>query len=55
MMVRLQRDGEDTVVKEHFVSDDPRDLIGPPYMVAEHVFDEDALKGCYATRGKRPS
>ncbi len=31
------------------LSDDPRDLIGPPYSVAEHVFDEYGLEGCRAT------
>ena len=48
-LVRMRRreTGED--VQESFTSDDPRDLAGPPYMVAEHVFDEYSIDGCYAT------
>ena len=33
-------------VKQSFISNDPVDLTGPPYMVAEHVFDEYGLQGC---------
>ena len=40
--------------EEHFMSDDPRDLIGPPYKVAEHVFDEYGMDGCYATAEEVP-
>ena len=28
------------------ITNDPRDLIGPPYSIAEHVFDEYDLPGC---------
>ena len=44
--VRIGEDGER--IEEKFVSDDPHDLAGPSYMVAEHVFDENDFKGCYA-------
>jgi len=40
--------------EESFVSDDPGDLVGPPYMVVEHVFDEYDLDGCYATKDEIP-
>ncbi|OQX03685.1 MAG: hypothetical protein BWK73_38730 [Thiothrix lacustris] len=33
-------------VQETFISDDPLDLIGLPYSVAELVFDEYDLAGC---------
>ena len=36
-------------IEEGFLSDDPRDFAGPPYMVAEHVFDEYDIEGCYTT------
>ena len=29
-----------------FMSDDARDLNGPPYGVVEHVFDEDDVEAC---------
>ena len=35
--------------EEHFMSDDPRDLSGPPYSIAEHVFDEYGMEGCHET------
>ena len=35
--------------EESFISDDAQDWVGPPYSVAEHVFDEYAVQGCYAT------
>lgn len=36
------------------MSDDPRDLLGPPYGVVEHVFDEYGFGGCYATADEVP-
>lgn len=30
-----------------YISDDPRDLNGPPYGAAEVVFDEYDLEGCH--------
>ena len=33
-------------VQTHFVSNDPRDLSGPPYGVAESVFDEYDVEAC---------
>ncbi len=35
--------------EERFIRNDPCDLLGPPYGVAEQVFDEDDFEGCYAT------
>jgi len=40
---------------ERFMSTDPRDLLGPPYSVAEYVFDEYDLDGCYATADEAPN
>lgn len=52
-MVRMQgAHGDQT--EERFVSNDPLDLVGPPYMVVEHVFDEYDLDGCYATKDEIP-
>lgn len=33
-------------IQTRYVSDDPRDLNGPPYGVVESVFDEYAMEGC---------
>ena len=33
-------------VEEQYVSNDPRDLNGPPYGVVEYVFDEYDFGGC---------
>ena len=40
--------------EESFISNDAQDLVGPPYSVAEHVFDEYDIKGCYATVDEVP-
>jgi len=40
--------------EESFLSNDAQDLVGPPYSVAEHVFDEYDIKGCYATVDEVP-
>jgi hypothetical protein len=53
-MVRVRRDASGERIEEHFTSDDPRDLLGPPYMVAEHVFSEYDFDGCYATADEVP-
>ena len=53
-MVRVRRGASGERLEEHFTSDDPRDLAGPPYMVVEHVFDEYAIEGCYATADEVP-
>jgi len=45
--VRLWTDAAGERVQEIFISDDPRDLIGQPYSVAELVFDEYDLDGCF--------
>ncbi len=48
-VVRSQEGADGRRIEEHFISDDPQDLEGPPYMVAEHVFDEYSIEGCYAS------
>ena len=53
-LVRLRREETGEDVQESFSSDDPRDLVGPPYMVSEHVFDENSIDGCYATAAEVP-
>jgi hypothetical protein len=47
-MVRSEMDPNDKTkrIQTKFVSTDPRDLNGPPYGVAEIVFDEYAMEGC---------
>jgi hypothetical protein len=47
-MVRLERDPLDKSKSKEtrFTSDDPRDLNGPPFGVAENVFDEYDIEGC---------
>lgn len=53
-MVRVRREESGEHIEERFISDDPHDLAGPPYMVAEQVFDEYNLEGCYATADEVP-
>jgi hypothetical protein len=53
-MVRVRYDESGERVEKQFTSDDPRDLTGPPHMVVEHVFDEYAIAGCYATADDVP-
>lgn len=50
--VRYHENGKRS--EERLISADPRDLIGPPYSVAEYVFDEYSLEGCYATADEVP-
>jgi hypothetical protein len=47
-MVRSEMDPNDKTkrIQTKFVSTDPRDLNGPPYGVAEIVFDEYDMEGC---------
>ncbi len=47
-MVGSHEGADGRLIEAHLVSDDPRDLAGPPYMIEEHVFDEYSLEGCYA-------
>jgi hypothetical protein len=47
-MVRLGTDADGNRVEQRYVSDDLADLIGPPYGVAEYVFDEYSMGGCMA-------
>jgi hypothetical protein len=51
-MVRLEVDPTDNTrrIRTHYVSTDPRDLNGPPYGVAERVFDEYDMEGCSLQR-----
>ena len=51
-LLRTQRMESGRVVKEEFASDDPSDLVGPPYMVEEHVFDEFSIGGCFKSRAE---
>lgn len=53
-MTRVRRGESGERIAESFLSDDPRDLAGPPYMVAEHVFDEYDPEGCYTTADEVP-
>ena len=54
-MVRVHYTENGERHEERFTSTDPRDLIGPPYGVVEHVFDEYDLGGCYTTAEEAPS
>ena len=49
-MVRMRGGAHGAQTQEGFVSNDPLDLVGPPYMVVEHVFDEYDQDGCSATK-----
>jgi hypothetical protein len=42
-------DGQGLGRVEHYLTDDPSWLVGPPYAVAERVFDEHDLPGCSLT------
>jgi hypothetical protein len=53
-MVRVRRGARGERSEERLISDDPRDLAGPPYRVAEQGFDEYDLDGCYATADDVP-
>ena len=52
--VRVYYDETGERHEERFMSNDPRDLLGPPYSVVEHAFDEYDLGGCYATVDEVP-
>jgi hypothetical protein len=54
-MVRVHYDENGERHEERLISTDPRGLLGPPYRVAEHVFDEFDFEGCYATADEVPS
>jgi len=47
-MVQVEIDPGDKSkrIETRFISNDPRDLNGPPYGIAESVFDEYDLEGC---------
>ena len=48
-LVRVWFDADGQRCEERFMSDDPRDLRGPPYMIIETVLDECDLPGCSLT------
>lgn len=48
-VVAVRRDAVGDIEQGRHVSDDARGLDGPPYAVAEIVFDEQDLGGCYRT------
>ena len=48
-MVRVHYTEDRERHEERFISNDPHDLLGPPYGVVEQVFDEYDLEGCHAT------
>jgi hypothetical protein len=54
--VRISPDPNDETqrIQTSYVSDDPRDLSGPPYGVVERVFDENDLGGCQVEREDNP-
>jgi hypothetical protein len=48
VMVRNEADPNDKTkrIQTTFISNDPRDLNGPPYGIAESVFDEYDMETC---------
>lgn len=48
--VLLDHDESGALREIRHMNDDPRDLIGPPYSIVEHVFDEYDLPGCEPAR-----
>ena len=50
--VKYSKSGERS--EASFTSNDARDLVGPPYLIAEDVFDEYGMEGCYATAEEVP-
>ena len=51
-MVRSEVNPSDKTkrIQTAYISDDPRDLNGPPYGVAESVFDEYDMEACSIER-----
>ena len=49
-LVRTCSENGEIQLQERFVSDDPNDLVGPPYFVSEQVFDEYDLEGCFTSQ-----
>ena len=45
-MVRLEPNPPGKYIETRFISDDPKDLNGPPFGVTEVVFDEYDLEAC---------
>jgi hypothetical protein len=53
-MMKVHYDETGVRHEEHYISNDPRDLIGPPYSIVEYVFSEYDFDGCYATAEEVP-
>jgi hypothetical protein len=53
--VRVHHDENGEWREERYMSNDPRDLLGPPYSVAEHVFAEYGLGGSNSRLRKKAS
>ena len=51
--VQVTHLAEDGQLTSELVSDDPSWFNGPPYAVAEFVFDEDSLVACWSVDSKR--
>jgi hypothetical protein len=47
-IVEVERvhDQEVTFQERQYAADDPSWMVGPPYAVVEHVFDEYSIEGC---------
>jgi hypothetical protein len=41
-------------IEHQYMTDDPAWFNGPPYAIAEYVFDEDSLEACSLTNGGNP-
>ena len=46
----LDPDDKTKRIRTRYISDDPRDLNGPPYGVVESVFDEYDIEACSVER-----
>lgn len=44
--VLSERDESGVTRETRYIIDDPRDLLGPPYSIAEEVFDEYDFEAC---------
>lgn len=44
--VQCAHDQDVTFQEKQYVTDDPSWLVGPPYAVVEHIFDEYSIEGC---------
>ena len=51
--VQVMHQADDGQLISETVRTDPSWFNGPPYAVAESVFDEDSMLGCWTERSKR--